>query len=327
MQTFKLSALALSITLVAFIACQRDVKNLTKSPEEDGLSAKKPVPPAICNSNAYVVTLESKTLVGGNWEWVWSVKNPNPGNGTNGTSQDMSHWGMQFGTCLVWSDIVSAAQSADGTTWISFTPTYQVDPSQSCVTTPVLKYNMGTSGTAKSYYRLVLSKNYSVDPSAFAYYKSGARMPCCTFTFNGVGCPVINNWCAKSQGYWFARPQTIWCNNVTFGNNSYTQAQGDNIWNDAPNNSVAKKAFTQASALQLSMICVNNGNPIPADIISAYNTCVSFLSGLTYNQILTGSYPSSSYSTISTAQGAIGDWINANEATCSGGTVNTRSSK
>lgn len=322
MRTNQFLISAFLLVLVS-VGCQRDVKNLSiKSNEEAAMRPTVPTGP--CNSNAYLVTLESKTLTGSNWEWIWSVKNPNPGNGTNGTSQDMSHWGMQFGTCLVWSDIVGAAQSADGITWTSFTPAYQVDPSQSCVTTPVLKYSMGTSGAAKSYYKLVLSKNYSVAPSAYAYYKSGARMPCCSFTFNGVGCPVVNNWCPKSQGYWFARPQTVWCNNVTFGSNTYTQAQGDDIWSNAPNNSVAQKAFTQASALQLSMMCVNNGAPIPADILAAYNTCVNFLSGITYNDILTLTYTANNYPLVNAAQGAIGNWISANEGTCSGGPIYTR---
>ncbi len=326
MRTNHIVILALASLLMG-IGCSRDTKELNNQ-SQTAVAGKQPVTSTTtCNSNAYVVTLESKTLSAGNWEWVWSVRNPNPGNGTNGTSQDMSHWGMQFGSCFTWADITGAGYSIDGTNWTSFSPTYQVDPSQSCVTTPVLKYNVGTSGTAKTYYKLVISKNYTVDPNAFAYYKSGARMPCCTFTFSGVGCPEVNNWCPKSQGYWFARPQTVWCSDVTFGSNSYTQSQGNNIWDNAPNNSVAKKAFTQASALQLSMLCENNNNPIPADILAAYNTCVNFLAGLTYNNILTGSYPPNNYTFVNAAQGAIGSWISANEATCTGGPIFTRANQ
>jgi len=135
---------------------------------------------------------------------------------------------MQFGSCFSWNDVAGAAYSMDGTSWTAFTPTYQVDPSQSCVTTPVFKYSVGTTGSAKTYYKLILSRNYDVDPNAFGYYKSGVRTGCCTFSFNGVGCPAAI-WCAFSQGYWFAQRQTVWCQNVTFGANSYTQAQGQNI--------------------------------------------------------------------------------------------------
>lgn len=308
MKTLRVAAISIASLFFFIISCQREVQPLSES--EIAARGNQPAAPESC-TNPYIVTLESKVADNGNWIWTWSIYNPNPGNGLNGTAQDMSHWGMQFGSCFIWDDVVSAAYSFNGTDWTSFTPAYVVDPSQSCVTTPVLKFNAGTNGSDKTYYQLVLSQNYSIDPNAFAYFKSGSRLPCCTFTFNGVGCP-IDGWCAFSQGYWFARPETVWCQDVTFGSNSYTQAQGQNIWNNAPPNSVAKKAFTQASALQLSMACHNNGDPIPGDILSAYNTCVNFLAGLTYNDILTGLYPASSNQSVATAAGAIGTWIPLN---------------
>jgi hypothetical protein len=135
--------------------------------------------------------LESRTPInGGNWEWIWSVQNPNPGNGGGGTVQNLSHWGMQFGSCIVWSSVLSAAYSGDGITWTAFTPLYQVDPSQSCMTSPVLKFDFGTIGSAKSYYKLVVSQDYSVGVVP-GYYKSGANTGCCVFNFNGISCPYI----------------------------------------------------------------------------------------------------------------------------------------
>ena len=312
MKLIRLLTVALTVVSTVFFACQKEAGNSATLTDQT-VSGNKPVAQVgACISNAYVVTLESKTAASGNWTWIWSVQNPNPGNGTNGTFQDMSHWGMQFGQCLNWADVVGAAYSADGITWTTFTPVYQPDPSQSCVSTAVLKYALGTTGSAKSYYKLILNKNYSVNPQAPAYYKSGARMPCCTFTFNGVGCPIVDEWCAYSQGYWFARPETVWCQDVVFGANSYTQTQGGNIWTNAPANSVAKKAFTQAAALQLSRYCTNGGNAIPADILAAYTTCANFLSGLSYNDILTGAYPASGYPAVAAAAGAIGSWITEN---------------
>ena len=47
--------------------------------DQSRILANKSAPQAACNPNAYAITLESKTLVNGNWEWVWSVQNPNPG--------------------------------------------------------------------------------------------------------------------------------------------------------------------------------------------------------------------------------------------------------
>lgn len=148
-----------------------------------------PVPdiPGACNPNAYIITLESHTQVNGNWEWVWSVQNSNPGNGSNGTVQNLSHWGMQFGACVNIASIINAAYSADGNTWTEFTPGYSVDPSQSCATTPVFKFDYGTTGAAKSYYRLTTTENYTAG-STFGYYKSGVKTGCCTFTFMGLSC-------------------------------------------------------------------------------------------------------------------------------------------
>jgi hypothetical protein len=145
----------------------------------------KQEPMGTCNPNAYIITLESHSLVNGYWEWVWSVNNPNPGNGNNGTAQNLSHWGMQLAGCVNWSSVTEAAYSSDGLSWTDFTPVNQTDPSQGCMTSPVIKFDFGTSGSAKSYYRLTVSQDYSEGP-AVGYYKSGSRTGCCTFNFTGI---------------------------------------------------------------------------------------------------------------------------------------------
>jgi hypothetical protein len=161
---------------------------LTATNGENSSPTARPSSSGQCNPNAYNIVLESRTLVNGNWEWVWSVQNSNPGSGNNGTFQDLSNWGMQFGTCVNPSAMVSAAHSGDGTTWTGFTPSFQIDPSQSCMTTPVLKFDFGTIGSSKSYYKLVVNQNYT-EASVPGYYKSGSTTGCCTFNFIGVGCP------------------------------------------------------------------------------------------------------------------------------------------
>lgn len=145
----------------------------------------KAASPGPCNPAAYEVILESRTLIDGNWEWIWSVRNPNPGNGSNGTAKDLSHWGMRLGVCINWSSITGAAYSGDGVEWTSFIPVNQSDPSEGCLTTPALKFDFGTTGIAKSYYRLVLNEEYQTG-SAFAYYKAGQG--CCIFNFTGIAC-------------------------------------------------------------------------------------------------------------------------------------------
>ena len=156
--------------------------------EPSTVMSRSSIPPGACNPNAYTITLESHSQVNGNWEWVWSVQNPNPGNGKNGTVQNLSHWGMELGTCVNWSSVVGAAYSSDGSTWTGFTPSYQSDPSQGCMTTPTLKFDFGTTGSAKSYYRLVVNRDFTAGPVQ-GYYKSGVNTGCCTFVFSGIsGC-------------------------------------------------------------------------------------------------------------------------------------------
>ncbi len=196
--TLRLLQLSVLTVLIIGAGCQKNSLNdlpaplhsetaVNASSDYSPVAAKPSSPSGVCNSNAYIVTLESRNFVNNNWEWIWSVQNSNPGNGNNGTVQDLSHWGMQFGSCFNWSSVVSAAFSADGATWTAFTPVIATDPSQSCMTSPVLKFAFGTTGSAKSYYKLVVNQNFAIAQTP-AYYKSGNNTGCCTFSFSGISC-------------------------------------------------------------------------------------------------------------------------------------------
>jgi hypothetical protein len=187
-------ATVLFVFLVA--SCQRNSSDyLSVAKQEKPITitdqavvlANRSAPQGSCNPDAYTIALESKTLVDGNWEWVWSIQNLNPGNGSNGTSQDLSNWGMPLGFCVSWESVVGAGYSANGSNWTNFTPTYEVNPSQGCLTMPVIKFDYGTTGSAKSYFRLVVNRDYN-QSSTLGYYKSGRNTSCCTFNFTGMGC-------------------------------------------------------------------------------------------------------------------------------------------
>lgn len=187
MKTIRLMTLGMSATILLAVSCQRSSEfTPPANSAEEATKVKTQEPNESCNPNAYTITLESRTLAGGNWVWIWSVQNPNPGNGTNGTVQDLSHWGM-LASCLDFGDIISAAYSRDGIKWTNFSPVFQVDPSQNCLAHPVLKFDFGTTGPAKSYYRLILNREYSVG-STPGYYKSGKRTNCCFIEFTGIVC-------------------------------------------------------------------------------------------------------------------------------------------
>lgn len=189
MRTARLLAVLTGLCVITLFSCQRNAHEELAFTDNPAMTLAKPGTPAgPCNPYAYQVVLESKTpLENGTWEWVWSVQNLNPGNGNNGTAQDLSHWGMAFETCFDFSHIVDAGYSGDGVTWTSFTPTYGSDGSQACYTGPVLKFDFGTTGTNKSYYRIIVNSFYRTGLQS-GYYKSGSVTGCCTFDFFGVRC-------------------------------------------------------------------------------------------------------------------------------------------
>ncbi|HEX6848997.1 MAG TPA: hypothetical protein VF144_18565 [Chitinophagaceae bacterium] len=137
--------------------------------------------------------------------------------------------------------------------------------------------------------------------TAFYYCKQDCNIPAVT-------------WCAYSQGYWFKNPNHSWCQNVKFGSLEITEQQGDTLW-PAQGNWV-KRALFQASAIQLSMKCVNSSNPIPASIVGDYNRIDAFLSTLTYLNIQNGTFPTTSDTTgVRASSGNIGRWICNNHCT------------
>jgi hypothetical protein len=195
MKTTRLTMVGALASILLITSCERSKQDVNSTnnntvrsvTEENAVSGKQRPHNGECNPYAYTVDLESVTPLGNYYEWVWSVTNSNPGNGGNGTVQDLSHWGMQFGPCFQWSSIVEASYSGDGVNWTSFTPSFQTDPSQNCMTTPVLKFDFGTTGANKSYYKVLVSSSYAVGMVP-AYYKSGSYTGCCTFQFEGIGC-------------------------------------------------------------------------------------------------------------------------------------------
>jgi len=127
--------------------------------------------------------------------------------------------------------------------------------------------------------------------------------------------PAIS-WCAYSQGYWFTNPSpnASWCQNVKFGNLEISRQDGVALW--PPQNNWVRRALCQASALQLSMNCINNNNPIPISIVSDYNRVETFLSTLTYDDLQNGTFPLATDTIgVRAATGNIGRWICANHCT------------
>jgi hypothetical protein len=133
----------------------------------------------------YSVRIAYKKRVGNDWVWIWEIKNRKPGNGENNTVQNLSSWGIDLGDCIGLGDIVESAYSNDKVSWTTFTPTFEVDPSQNCSEKKYLKFNFGTSGSTSSYYKLVISKQVDIVQTE-ALFNSGSR--CGLFVTCGFGC-------------------------------------------------------------------------------------------------------------------------------------------
>src|SRR5262245_6617411 len=98
-------------------------------------------------ATSYTITLVSIEKVNGNDVWTWTLQNTNPGNGSNGTLQNVSHWDLPLCPAAE-AALVSAEYSFDGINWVSVPIEMERDPSiRVCTTTDVLKFNAGTTGT------------------------------------------------------------------------------------------------------------------------------------------------------------------------------------
>lgn len=324
-----------ALSVVAFlslimIACQKtNIQQTELERQRTSMTLtgiENTVPGEPCADGPYVITLVRKQLItegplAGKWEWIWSVVNPNPGNGTNGTVQDLSHWGITLPECVTLANIHLAKafrMDGDNQFYEVFTPKYEADKSFDangvCPGTeanPVmLKFDYGTVGSYPTYYALVIDKDLSVDPSGTAYYKSGRVTGSCEICFPGIGCEEpCKEGCSFSQGYYFAKPNFVWPSSVTIGGYVYTQAQGKAIW-DTPNRggiADAKKAFLQVAAIKLSGASVGKCATVWADVKIIEDWLKSLNTKLTPANIRNFSNPAAAQ-----AAGKIGEWIDKN---------------
>ncbi len=142
----------------------------------------------IAVESSYTIELISKTPSGTGETWTWSVTNPNPGNGSNGTLQDISHWSMPLPAAAE-ASLLKAEYSYDGVNWFSVNTVVDRDPSiKACTGVDVLKFDVGTTGTQPTYYRISLGTTFNVNTFAFSYIKTGGgQQGCNLYLFSGLG--------------------------------------------------------------------------------------------------------------------------------------------
>jgi hypothetical protein len=140
----------------------------------------------------YTITLiASNELINGLYCWTWQITNPNPGNGSEGTLQDISHWSVPFNPATE-AALVAASYSYNGTTFISTSPVMDRDPSiKACTGSDVLKFDIGTSGTMPTYYRVCLNQAFTTNPLSVSFIKTGGgQQGCNSYLFAGTGAPL-----------------------------------------------------------------------------------------------------------------------------------------
>lgn len=148
-----------------------------------GKKIKKPV------VSSYAITLLDRTMTGtAEEQWTWELVNPNPGNGNNGTLQDVSHWSMALPP-VAEAALVSAEYSRDGNTWHSVTIEMERDPSiRVCTSIDVLKFDVGTTGSQPVYYRATFNQKFNYNAYATSYIKTGGGLKGCNlYYFGGIG--------------------------------------------------------------------------------------------------------------------------------------------
>jgi hypothetical protein len=136
----------------------------------------------------YSIVLVSKTTSGTITEWSWALTNTCPGNGTEGTLQDVSNWSMPLNAAAE-AALTSAFYSYDGVTWHSVSATIDRNPSiRYCTTNDVLKFDVGTTGTTPTYYRACFDGDFAVNAFATSWIKTGGGQEGCNFKlFSGIG--------------------------------------------------------------------------------------------------------------------------------------------
>lgn len=314
MKQLKLSWLWLFSALVisggVFVGCQKEAAS------PDVMSNAKPIASNDCTG--YTITLENKASLdqpyagtsfaynefGNVSTFVWSVTN------AKGT-QALSHWAFQWQACVNPEDILYVAAIAEDGTEVEYDKAPKVDPSQSCNTLPVVKFDMGNNN-GKTKYIVVMQGAYTFSSGQIGYVKSGAKTGCCTFTFDGIDC-TSPEYCSLSQGFFFAKPGPTWpVASVLVGGHSYTEAEGRAIWNSSNKGGIshAKSGFHQLATIYLSQLKLGQTFTDPA-LEAAVATIETYLAGLPKLTPTNVSLQPSNQD-VKNAAGFIGDWVKQN---------------
>lgn len=145
-------------------------------------------PKKTANTESYSIQMTGKTIdEANNEQWNWVLTNSNPGDGDNGTLQDVSHFSIPL-TAEAETALVSAEYSYDGITWISNPLSIDRDPAiKQCTSVDVLKFDVSTTGSEPLYFRITFNDEFESSGWAKCYIKTGGgRNGCNWYYFTGI---------------------------------------------------------------------------------------------------------------------------------------------
>ena len=186
------AAIIFAAFLLSLYSCDKNQTDQPLKPEVAmaGCSSEKLMASgamSVSSVSPYNVHISNLQKEGNNWVWIWEIKNKKPGNGESGTVPDLKSWGIDLGDCMGLGDIVEAAYSSDKVSWTTFTPKFEADKSQNCSEARYINFDLGTTGSKSSYYKLVITRDITYT-STEAIYTSAAG--CGIFFTCGFGCEV-----------------------------------------------------------------------------------------------------------------------------------------
>lgn len=202
MKRIALMGAVMIIALSVFYSCQKTVSNPQVQKEQITENELQIAGKPTSNCYDYQITM-TRTFQDGKTQFVWKIVNPVPGNGSNGTQKDLSHWGFKpqciGGADLNYypQDILAAYYSYNNNTnWVQIVPTPKItkDPSSSCMLPgeETFKFDYGTRGSQPTYYKLVLNGNWAAaDEGGNGGFVKTGKSCCRLSSIPGVGCKQL----------------------------------------------------------------------------------------------------------------------------------------
>jgi hypothetical protein len=300
MKKLVLSTLSVLTAMVFMIACSEE--NI--APKSSSTNVKDGSTKGSTNSTSLAADYDINVSVDGK-TWTYTVTRK-PG------AKALSHFIVDLNNCSDESaslaDVLSA--SVNGVA-VSLKDTEGSGTGCAITSNNFIKFD-NLDNSSVYVLSFTLDRVYSRLETAAGWVKAGTS--CNQIVVPAPGCPV-GEACSMSQGFYFGNgaynngAAGVWAaaGGVTLGGNTYTMAEGHELWDSKGIHQYAvAKAFFQYATIQLSQTDLSNEPELQAavDVIEAYFLAVPKLTPANAATI--------NSSALNTYAGFIGNWVNDN---------------